>query len=167
MNNIQITSTSRSTLRLPFFKKVEAPVRKWEFKNDEPKKTYVKRIVKEPQQETVSAKKPKNKPLTPEQYNAILEILTEKYPHIFGDEIKILAVGIHLDVAKELELSRMVPRKFFRKYCRTKEYQRARQMGVDRYDLLGNIVGKVTEVDTNVSKIKEGDHGKGTRGKIR
>jgi len=79
------------------------------------------------------------------QYKEILALLQEKYPIVFGKEVKILAVGIHKRLAKEIDVAGKTLAAFFRRYCNSKSYLEAHTIGAPRYGLDGNIIGEVLE----------------------
>lgn len=85
--------------------------------------------------------------IAPAEYHRLLKLVQEKYPTTFpiGPSIKILAIGIHIELAEQLAIPKTLVRKFLRKYCGTRKYRETTQLGTKRYNLAGDVVGEVTE----------------------
>lgn len=93
----------------------------------------------------VKLKSPK-KLLSKEEFTDLLVKAREKYPKVFLDRDSpkvILAIGIHKELAKGLEISMTKARKICMIYCNQKSYKEARIPGAKRYDLEGNITGEI------------------------
>jgi hypothetical protein len=92
---------------------------------------------------------PKKLLMEAEEYLNLLNQLKIKYPKAFpekGKQIVILALGIHKELAKALDISIKKARIFCRLYCSRKIYVTARIPGAKRYDLEGNITGEITTI---------------------
>jgi len=123
------------------------PILKLKFSNltSLPKQAEVTTIATKPQ-ELLPEPKPKKLLMEAEEYLNLLNQLKIKYPKTFPEkkeQIVILALGIHKELAITLNISIKKARVFCRLYCSRKIYVTARISGAKRYDLEGNIVGEV------------------------
>jgi hypothetical protein len=76
----------------------------------------------------------------------LYKLVREKFPKAFpakGEPPKILAIGIHKDLAEVLDLPIIKAKSFCRIYCRRPEYVEVRVKGAPRHDLNGTVVGEV------------------------
>jgi len=85
-------------------------------------------------------------------------ILAERFPAVFsgkGEAKKPLAVGIHHQLSKampDIPMERI--RAALKNYTNGPTYQRNLVAGAPRLDLMGNVVGEVTESDATFAKIR-------------
>jgi sRNA-binding protein len=88
--------------------------------------------------------------LSPENYNKVFDVLSQRYPKFFTrGKVFIFKKGIHRDIFndEELKFSKTVIRKFFKLYTEQKKYVELHIENTPRYDLEGNKVGFVTKED--------------------
>ena len=91
-------------------------------------------------------KTPKYFVFDPQELGAIYKLVRKRFPNTFppkGKPPKILAIGIHHELAEALDLPLNKAKSFCRIYCKRKEYIEARVKDTPRYDLKGTVVGKV------------------------
>lgn len=82
-------------------------------------------------------------------YNTILAKLQADFPKVFSEEIKPLAIGIHLELLKMLQgqFSRRQLGIFFHRYCGSFKYQEKLVEGAQRYNLDGSPATLVTKTE--------------------
>jgi len=91
-------------------------------------------------------KLPKKKKKKGSTFNEILRLVQEKLPKAFPKEkCLLLKIGIDVDIAKELKLSRWKVKKFLSIYTCSEAYVKEHVVDSPRYDLNGEVVGKVSE----------------------
>ena len=93
--------------------------------------------------------------LSPKDYNAVFDALSQKHPKLFMKEkVFIFKKGVHKDIFNtddELKFSKVVIRKKFLKlYTRKKEYIEHYINNAPRYDLYGNKIREVTKEDVEL-----------------
>ena len=97
--------------------------------------------------------------LSPENYNKVFDVLSQRYPKFFmRSKVFIFKKGIHRDIFndEELKFSKTIIRKFLRLYAEQKEYIKLHIENTARYDLDGNEAGLVTKEDVvGLAKKKE------------
>ena len=97
--------------------------------------------------------------LSPENYNKVFDVLSQRYPKFFmRSKVFIFKKGIHRDIFndEELKFSKTIIRKFLRLYAEQKEYVKLHIENTARYDLDGNEAGLVTKEDVvGLAKKKE------------
>jgi len=97
--------------------------------------------------------------LSPENYNKVFDVLSQRYPKFFmRSKVYIFKKGIHRDIFndKELKFSKTIIRKFLRLYAEQKEYVKLHIESAARYDLEGNEAGIVTKEDVeSLAKTQE------------
>jgi hypothetical protein len=107
-----------------------------------------KKKIKTPEQLAEEERKKELKKKNKEFLRTVKEIyrmLHEKYPEIINWECsKPLAVGIAKDIAKDLNIHKDYANSFCRYYC-GRVYMQNIVEGADRYNLQGEIKGKVTK----------------------
>lgn len=71
------------------------------------------------------------------------------YPQLFSKDIKLLAIGIHLELRKILhgQFSRGQLGRFFHRYCSSFKYQEKLVEGTQRYNLDGSTATLVTKTE--------------------
>ena len=80
------------------------------------------------------------------RFKELLQLFSREFPEVFAcKETKLLKVGIHLDIAKKLDLEITEIKGFLRMYCTGGKYLEAHTQGAKRYDLDGNEIEEVTE----------------------
>ena len=88
--------------------------------------------------------------LSPENYNKVFDVLSQRYPKFFTrGKVFIFKKGIHRDIFndEELKFSKTVIRKFLRLYAEQKGYTKLHIENTARYDLECNEAGIVTKED--------------------
>jgi len=125
----------------------DRPILKLKFSNltSLPKQAEVTIIATQPQK-LLPESRPKKLLMEAEEYLNLLNQLKIKYPKAFpkkGEQIVMLALGIHKELAKALDISIKKARIFCKLYCSRKIYVTARISGAKRYDLEGNITGEI------------------------
>ena len=87
------------------------------------------------------------------EYFNILTKLQTDFPKVFSEEVKPLAIGIHLELLKMLQgqFSRRQLGIFFHRYCGSFKYQEKLVEGAQRYNLDGSPATLVTK--TEISSI--------------
>jgi sRNA-binding protein len=101
--------------------------------------------------------------LSSEEYNKVLEALSQKYPKLFiKDRVLIFKKGIHKDIfeGEESGFSKSVIRKFLRLYTEKSKYRELHIENTPRYDLKGNEAGVVTKEDVQSLKKQQEERGK-------
>ena len=97
--------------------------------------------------------------LSPENYNKVFDVLSQRYPKFFmRGKVFIFKKGIHRDIFndEELKFSKTIIRKFLRLYAEQKEYIKLHIESAARYDLEGNEAGVVTKEDVeSLAKTQE------------
>jgi hypothetical protein len=80
------------------------------------------------------------------EFKKLFKQLCAKYPKAFdinNKRVRILATGVHKQIATELGWNIKMTRSFLYILCNTKKYKAACIKGANRYDLQGKVVGKV------------------------
>lgn len=83
------------------------------------------------------------------EYFNILTQLKSNFPKVFSEEVKPLAIGIHLEILKILQgqFSRRQLGIFFHRYCGSFKYQEKLIEGAQRYNLDGSPATLVTKTE--------------------
>lgn len=83
------------------------------------------------------------------EYFNILTKLQADFPKVFSEEVKPLAIGIHLELLKMLQgqFSRRQLGIFFHRYCGSFKYQEKLVEGAQRYNLDGSPATLVTKTE--------------------
>jgi len=93
--------------------------------------------------------------MKPSQYRATLDLLAKRFPHCFflfdgtRGRRRPLKVGIHIDLLRDLNGTITEKRlcRFLAWYTRHRRYLNNVLPGVERIDLTGKVVGRVTAED--------------------
>ena len=97
--------------------------------------------------------------LSPENYNKVFDVLSQRYPKFFmRSKVFIFKKVIHRDIFndEELKFSKTIIRKFLRLYAEQKEYIKLHIENTARYDLEGNEAEVVTKEDVeSLTKTQE------------
>ena len=91
--------------------------------------------------------------LSPEDYNKVFDVLSQKYPKLFiRDKSFIFKKGIHRDIFDNggFDFNKTVIRKFLQLCIEKKEYRDLHVENTPRYDLEGSKVGIVTKEDVEL-----------------
>ena len=91
--------------------------------------------------------------LSPEDYNKVFNVLSQKYPKLFiKDKSFIFKKGIHRDIFSNggFDFNKTVIRKFLQLCIEKKEYRELHIENTPRYDLNGNKAGIVTKEDVEL-----------------
>lgn len=99
--------------------------------------------------------KPKKTPTPPPEkvvldFQEIYNKLHSKFPNVINmDNPVIFAIGIHKELAKEVEISRQSIGKLLSWYVRKSKYYNNYKEGMERYNLDGEQCGVVTEEEAS------------------